>query len=91
MIAHPVIGEEETDGPQAPESLYPIASFVGSLFSNPDATNTALYNTFLHDSVLLSSRTLYDCPTGIYITILQGSILLSNRTLYFFRTGLYIT
>lgn len=40
---------EETSGPSPPKSIYPVASFAGSLFTNPEAVNTALYNTVFVD------------------------------------------
>ena len=39
----------EKKGPVPPKTVYPMASFAGSLFSNPEATNTALYNTIYVD------------------------------------------
>jgi hypothetical protein len=49
IIAHTGSSLEESSGVAAPKNVYPVASFAGSLFTNPQATNTALYNTVFVD------------------------------------------
>ena len=76
IIAHSGSSLEEQSGASPPKSIYPVASFAGSLFSNPEAINTGLYNTIYVDEysipyVLAPEDTTYKGDfllMGYYVT-----------------------